>query len=94
MTFIVSPKVEAKLEIKHGITIEQVYECFANRQGDFLEDSREDHKTDPPTLWFVAETDYGIKLKVVFIKNGKDIILKTSYPANETEIDIYSRMAL
>lgn len=93
MAFIVSPKVRAKLSIKHGISIDQVYECFANRQGDFLEDTREDHKSDPPTLWFVAETDFGIKLKIVFIKKDSDIILKTAYAANDTEIAIYSRKA-
>ena len=58
-----------------------------------LFDQREDHKTDPPTLWFIADTDMSKKLKIVFIQKDGDIILKTAYLANEAEISIYEKFA-
>jgi len=53
--------------------------------------TREEHRTNPPTHWFLAETCYGRLLKVVFVPdtNGKDIYIKTAYEPNETEIRIY-----
>jgi hypothetical protein len=66
---------------------------LANREGGLLEDIREDHKTDPPTQWFIAETDYGRRLKVVFIFKNGDILLKTSYGPNSKEEAIYAKYA-
>ena len=65
-------------------------QCFASREGSYLKDTRAEHKTDPPSQWFVAETDYGIKLKIVFIQKGSDIHIKTAYKANQKEIQIYN----
>jgi len=42
-----SPAVRQKLSDKHGVSLEEVRECFANRVGGLLEDAREDHRTDP-----------------------------------------------
>ena len=65
-------------------------QCFANRDGRFLIDDREDHASDPPTYWFIAETDYGVKLKVVFIPYPDGTIyLRTAYPPNNNELRIY-----
>jgi hypothetical protein len=45
-------------------------------------------------LWFVAETDYGRKLKIVFIQRSDGRIdIKTAYEANPTEIEIYERVS-
>ena len=87
-----SSAVKQKLAQKHGVSLEEVQQCFANREGNLLEDIREEHKTDPPTQWFIAETDYGRRLKVAFMLKGDDIIIKTSYEPNQTEDGIYRKV--
>ncbi|WP_261977799.1 ADP-ribosyl-(dinitrogen reductase) hydrolase [Marinobacter sp. F3R11] len=73
--------------------MEEVQECIANRTGKFLEDMREDHKSDPPTQWFIAETDSGRQLKIVFILKDGDVVVKTAYVPNEDEKRIYIKYA-
>lgn len=91
MALIISQKILDKLASKHNVKQEEVAQCFANRHGEFLLDAREDHASDPPTLWFISETDYGRKLKVGFIKKGKDIYLRSAFSPNEKEIRIYHK---
>ncbi|MBS8233061.1 DUF4258 domain-containing protein [Marinobacter salarius] len=93
MTLKYSSAVKQKLAEKHGVSLEEVQQCFANREGGLLEDTREDHKTDPPSQWFIAETDYGRRLKVVFILKNGDILLKTAYGPNQKEDTIYRKYA-
>jgi len=94
MALIISKKILLKLQQKHGVGKDDVIQCFANRGHSFLEDTREDHKTDPVTKWFIAETDFGRKLKVAFVMDDKgDIYLKTAYPANCIEKHIYKNHA-
>ena len=98
VSLIISSKVRRKLQTKHSVREEEIYECFASREGKYLTDTREDHKTDPPTVWFISETDRGRLLKVVFVvvfvqgKNGETFI-KTAYEPNLIEIQIYNRKA-
>ena len=95
MKLNISAQVREKLEKKHGVTENEIRQCFENREGGFLEDAREEHQTDPPTQWFVAETNKRRKLKVVFIarqtKDGIRIAIRTAYPANADEIRIYEK---
>lgn len=91
MAIIISRKIAEKLANKHKVTADEVAQCFANREGRFLFDEREDHASDPPTLWFVAETDYGRLLKVAFVQRDGDIFLRTAYQANQAEIRIYNK---
>lgn len=91
MALVVSPKIREKLATKHSVTAEEVAQCFANMTGRCLTDTREDHATDPPTLWFIAETDYGRKLKVVFVRKDGDIFLKSAFVPNATELSIYRK---
>ncbi len=91
MAIIVSTKIAQKLTNKHSITEDEVLQCFANRDGKFLIDTREDHASDPPTHWFVAETNRGILLKIAFIQRDGDIFLRTAYKANPEEIRIYNK---
>lgn len=87
--------MKTKLATKHGISELDVYQAFANRDTakKYLKDTREDHKTDPASLWFVSENDQGIKIKVVFIYYAEtsEIHLKTAYRANDVEIQIYQK---
>lgn len=59
----ISNRIAEKLQRKHGVTKNEVWECFLNRIKGLLEDTRLDHRTAPPTLWFIAESDYGRLLK-------------------------------
>lgn len=94
MGLVISTKVREKLRNKTPPVAEtEIRQCFANRAGTYLTDVREEHRTDPPTRWFVAETDFGRLLKVVFIQNGSDISIKTAYDPNPTEIRIYKKYA-
>lgn len=93
MTVVISQKIREKLLSKHHVSEDEVAQCFANCDGTFLKDPREAHASDPPTLWFVSETDHGKKLKIAFIlKEGKNYI-RTAYPPNADEIRIYKKYA-
>ncbi len=99
MSIFISPRVSAKLEEKHGVTEEEIRQCFLNiPEGyTYIRDVREQHETDPPTVFFIAETNRRRKLKVCFIArpiktpNGDKvrIDIKTAYPPDESEIENY-----
>ena len=95
MDLVISAKIRQKLTEKHGVAEEEIIECFSNREGDFLQDTREDHATDPATNWFIAETNRGRKLKVAFMyySETKKVVIKTAYEANDSEIRIYQKYA-
>lgn len=40
-------------------------------------------------LWLIAETDYGRRLKIVFIQKDLALIIKTAYDPNPTESKIH-----
>jgi hypothetical protein len=87
-----SPNVRRKLRVKHAVSMQEVYECFANRAGTFLEDARAEHATVPPTMWFVAQTDGGRKQKVVFMENAdQSYEIRTAYEPNVEEERIYDK---
>lgn len=44
MALICSSAVNQKLAQKQGVSLEEVQQCFANREGNLLEDTREEHK--------------------------------------------------
>ena len=94
-----SDDVAKKLAEKHNVTQDEVQQCFANVEGKFLKDPREEHQTNPPTHWFIAETNRLRLLKVVFVaskvktETGTEtqIDIKTAYPPDANEIAIYDR---
>jgi hypothetical protein len=82
--------VLAKLAAKTPpVTPKEIEECFANRTTLFLRDTREEHESNPPTLWFIAETDSGRKLKVAFIPLGKDMVIRSAYNPSAADIAYY-----
>ena len=94
MAILINKKIREKLaDANHRVDEQEIIECFANRTAGFLTDSREEHKTDPETLWFVAETDYGRKIKIMFVPNAGNIYIKSAYPATEQIQRIYSAKA-
>ncbi len=88
---IVSQKVIDKLKSQHQVVLSEVEQCFTNRTGNLLTDNRELRKTNPPTLWFLANTNKGRLLKVVYIQKGREVHLKSAFDPNSAEIEIYLR---
>lgn len=91
MAIIISQKILEKLATKHNVTADEVSQCFANRNGSFLIDPRENHASDPQTQWFISETNYGRKLKVIFVPRGGDVYLRSAFTPNESELSIYKK---
>ncbi len=89
----IAPAILVKLNQKHGVTQREVEPCFDNRAGGFLEDAREDHKTDPVTRWFIGETNKGRELKVCFVIAAGAVHVKTAYEPNQDEVRIYNKYA-
>lgn len=91
---IISTAVRQKISKKNPpVTEEEIKQAFANREGNYLTDKREEHATNPPTLWFIAETNKGKRLKVCFIDTGTDIVIKSAYVPNDDENRIYTKFA-
>lgn len=86
---IISDAILTKLRDKHRVDRREVEQAFGNKCGIFLIDDREDHQSDPPTLWFVAPTNKGRLLKVAFIFRDGKIFLRTAYDADMTSQSIY-----
>lgn len=91
-SFIISPDVRTKIQNKTPpVTEKEIRECYANRCGEYLIDNREDNRTDPETLWFVADTNHGRCLKVALMFIDGNVHIKSSYDANHEEIRIYEK---
>lgn len=88
---VVSPAVEAKLKRDHGVDLAEVRQCFHNKQGKLLVDNRALNRTNPPTLWFIADTNKARPLKIVYIQIGLQVHLKTAYDPNDVEKAIYAK---
>jgi uncharacterized DUF497 family protein len=95
MNISISPRVLAKLVGKHGVSGPEVWECFLNRDGGLLEDVRERHRSVPPTQWFIAATNKGRILKIVFIlRRTADVArceIRTAYEPSAEEVRIYRK---
>lgn len=94
MPIIISATIEEKLKSKHSVTRKEIEQCFENRENGLLEDAREEHKSDPPTQWFLSYTNKNRVLKIIFVRNGKDIYVKSAYEPIENEIRIYQKYAM
>jgi hypothetical protein len=86
----ISDAILAKLRDKHRVERREVETCFMNREGRLLEDVRAKHRTDPPTLWFIAPTNQGRLLKIVYIQTGSVVTLKSAFEPNAAELQIYA----
>src|SRR5690348_930513 len=98
----ISDRVRQKLAEKHGgVTDDEINQCFQNLAPgwNYLRDLREEHNTDPPSYWFISETNQRRKLKIVFITRRVDtptgyklrIDIKTAFPPNAAEVELYAR---
>lgn len=94
MALQISLAVRAKLaQPDHNVTEEEIEQCFANRCGGTCGDNRPEHQTPIPTEWFVAETDYGRRLKIVYIHDrvSGNIDIKSAYKATEEVTRIFEK---
>lgn len=94
LEYVFSSRITEKLETKHGVTQQEVKECFNNSTGITLEDHREEHATNPPTQWFIATTNNGRELKVVFVYDEGIIYVKTAFKANQANIDRFNKASI
>lgn len=92
MKLIISSAIRNKLANKvPPVSEDDIIQCFANREGRYLIDTRESNLTNPLTRWFIAETDFGRKLKVVLIPTKEGIVIKSTYDPNTEELRIYAK---
>lgn len=92
MEIHVHGKIEQKLREKHPpVTVQEVEEAWYLHEGNVLLDNREEHQSDPPTVWFISETMSGRLLKVVMVPYEEQgfAILRTAYDPDESEVDFY-----
>lgn len=82
---IISAKIREKIAGEdHGSVNErEVRECFMVWDGRYIEDPREEHKTQSglPTRWFVEESHIGRMLKIVYVADDENVYLKSAYLA-------------
>ncbi|TAM89700.1 MAG: DUF4258 domain-containing protein [Candidimonas sp.] len=89
---VISPPIREKLERKHQVRESEIRECFLNHDGQYLEDIRENHLTDPPTVWFIGRTYQGRELKVIFVHRDGNIHIKSAYDADSDSKRIYTEL--
>lgn len=94
MKYVVAPLIKTKINGRHRVEEREIIECFSNVELGFLVDTREDNATDPPTRWFIAETDRGRELKVCFIhfSESKEVHIKTAYEPNKKQKQLYRKL--
>lgn len=90
----IHPAIVEKLKTKHRVTVEEIHECFSNVTRGFLVDTREHNQTDPPTRWFIEETNMGRKLLVAFMHFPKSnkIIVKSAYEPDQSQLSNYKKL--
>lgn len=92
MKFQFSADVQEKLKTKHGVDVQEVYECFLNRHGPFFLETRPEHVTDPSSWWFVAETDKGRPLKVIFVRYPDHFAIKSAFDPENGQYEEYEKL--
>lgn len=89
MSIVISPKIRDKLATKHNVKPEEVEQCFANRNGEYILEVRKEHASVPPTYWFIAETNYGRKLQVAFIHENGNLYIRSAFEPSQAAIANY-----
>ena len=92
-SIVISPDILRKLQIKHDVSRREIEQCFENREGKYLEDIREEHLTDPATLWFLSSTNCGRLLKIVFVLSDDNVYIKSAYEPGVAAIELYEKRA-
>ena len=90
--FRISPRVTEKLLEKHDVSREEIWQCFLNREGPSFRDTRDRHATNPPSVWFVAPTDKGRALKVVYIEYPTYYAIKSVFEPKDGSDKLYAEL--
>lgn len=97
MALIIKPNILKKIGgDDHGnVTQKEVEECFNNHCGKYCYEQNPQHtdRNGTPTPWFVAETNQRRRLKIMFVKDGSDVELRSAYPATQRVTDIFHKFA-
>ena len=83
MDLYISPKVEQKLLEQHDVTVDEVHQCFYNREMKLQKDLRPEHYTEPLTRWFIARTNAGRMLQICYIPYSDRPALKTAFTLDD-----------
>jgi hypothetical protein len=95
----ISPRIKKKLAEKHQVSEDEIKQCFQNFEGDFIRDTREEHQTEPPTWWFISETNRMRKLKIAFVARKVEdtdgqqtrVDIKSAFPPDLEDIECWER---
>lgn len=92
---IIAPGIKDKIAREdHGsVTEREVRECFMAWDGRFCYDMKEEHRTDPPTRWFVCESHIGRLLKIMYVEDEEHVYLKSAYLATGEVKRIFDKYA-
>lgn len=90
LSYAVRKKLAAKTP---PVSENDIMECFANRDRTPLRDTRERHDSDPPTMWFISENDYGRRLKVCYIEKDDGVTIRSAFVPNQTEERVYAKFS-
>ena len=89
MSLVISKSIQKKLTEKHGVRRKEVLECFQNMTHRPIKDEREEHETNPPTMWIVSETNHRRELKVLFVLKDGGVYLKSAYEPSDRVKNMY-----
>lgn len=94
MKLTVYPAIVQKLRSKHQVEMHEVEEAFLNRTGRLARELRQVDPKQAPRYWFIADTDGGRRLKVVYAldRAAPAPVLITAYPPNEREERLYATL--
>jgi uncharacterized DUF497 family protein len=91
---IIYPLILDKLRIKHGVSADEAEQAFLNRSGLLAKEVRLHNQGDEDRFWFIATTDVGRELKVVFFIDADENIpvVITAYEPNDEEVKLYEKI--
>ena len=81
-----SPAVRDKIRVTHDVDWIEVEEAFFTSAPPYPLDKRPQHKTKPPTQYFIAETFDERLLKVCFTIKDGTIWVKSAFDPDEADI--------
>lgn len=94
MALVVYLGIAKKLREKHQVEVAEVEQAFLNRTGRLAKEVRAKNQGEHPRFWFIAETDAGRRLKVVYALDPEEAgpLVITAYEPDETEENLYASL--
>lgn len=93
----ITEKIKTKLNNKHSLKVDVIEQVWKDYNGITLVDTREEHRTHPPTEWFIGTSTNGVAIKIVFVPHKEIeglVFLKTAYKPSSREIEIYKKRSM